>query len=313
MTPERSSRTAARLSLATVLVMFALIVVGSIVRTTGSGLACPDWPLCHGKLIPPFEFNVLIEWFHRLLALVTSLLLGATVGWIVLRRELRSRLLPLASLAVGLLVCQILLGALTVWKLLHPAVVGSHLATALLLFSVMVVLTRVAFAESVVAGGRPAERPAPRPPGLLPMFGIVTAMVYSQAVMGGIVSSHHAGLACPDWPTCNGEWFPALEGGVGLQMMHRFGAYLVVAAVLAVWIRSRACLDARARRAATGALVMTLVQVLVGISNVWMRTPVWLSAVHLALAAGLLAHLIGTTFRVGSLPAPASDLAAEPS
>ena len=79
-----STRTFARagsLGLAATLLTFALIVVGSVVRTTGSGLACPDWPLCQGRLIPPFQFNVMIEWTHRLLALLVSLVLLGIASW----------------------------------------------------------------------------------------------------------------------------------------------------------------------------------------------------------------------------------------
>src|SRR5205085_1083482 len=118
--------TTARLGLATAVLMFALIVIGSVVRTTGSGLACPDWPLCEGRLIPRAEPHILIEWLHRLIALVVSVALFVTAGSIGFRPAVRARLGGLALLAVGLLFAQILLGALTVWKLLHPSVVSSH-------------------------------------------------------------------------------------------------------------------------------------------------------------------------------------------
>src|SRR5687768_13588823 len=140
-------RVASRLGLVTLVVMFGLIVLGSIVRTTGSGLACPDWPLCHGRLIPPFEFHVLIEWFHRLAALLVSLLLASTVAWTLFHGPLRARLGGLAMLSLALLAAQILLGALTVWKLLDPAVVGGHLGVALLLFANLLALTLAAQSE----------------------------------------------------------------------------------------------------------------------------------------------------------------------
>src|SRR5881396_2759859 len=110
MTSAHAYRIASRLGLATTLLMFGLIVVGSVVRTTGSGLACPDWPLCEGRLIPRFEGHVLIEWFHRLLALLVSLMLFTTVGWSVARREVRARIGGLLGLAVLLLITQVLLG-----------------------------------------------------------------------------------------------------------------------------------------------------------------------------------------------------------
>lgn len=269
-------RVAARLGLATSALMFALIVIGSVVRTTGSGLACPDWPLCHGRLIPPLQFNIFIEWFHRLIALLVSLLLFATVAWSLARRALRARLGGLALLATGLLLVQVLLGALTVWKLLHPSVVSSHLAVALLLFASMLALTLVARAEA------------------------------------GLVSTNHAGLACPDWPTCHGAWFPPLEGLVGLQVLHRWGAYLLVAAMIVVAVRARTAPDPALRAGGPLALGLTLAQVAVGVTNVFLAVPVWLSAVHLALATALLATLVTLTFRAALLPAraPAATLAA---
>ena len=114
MSSNVTFRTGARLSLATTMLLFGLIVLGSVVRTTGSGLACPDWPLCQGRLIPPFQFNVLIEWFHRLFALLTSVTLFVTVGWTMIHPATRARVGALAALAVALLFVQVLLGALTV-------------------------------------------------------------------------------------------------------------------------------------------------------------------------------------------------------
>ena len=292
-------RVAARLGTLTTLSMFGLIVVGSVVRTTGSGLACPDWPLCHGRWLPTESFNVFIEWSHRLLALVTSVCLFATAGWTLLRSEVRARLGAVAGLAVALLFAQVLLGALTVWKLLHPAVVSSHLAVALLLFATLITYTVIAGFEaepdSVAA--------APRPAGLLPLFGLATAMVYVQAVLGGIVSTSGASLACPDWPTCNGAWFPPLDGLVGLQALHRYGAYAVLAAMLAVALRSRTVPDPAMRAAAPMAFGLTLTQAVFGVTNVLLGVTVWLSALHLATAAAILALLVTLTIRAAMLPA----------
>lgn len=303
MSPTRSFAVASRLGLATTVTMFGLIIVGSVVRTTGSGLACPDWPLCHGRLIPPFQFNVLIEWFHRLLALVVSLLLASTVGWILFRREVRARLGGLAALSVLLLFAQILLGALTVWKLLNPAIVGSHLAVALLLFTTMLVMTLVAEFEAQRDAGASSSASTARSAWLLPIFAIAAFLTYAQAVLGGAVSTNHAGLVCPDWPTCNGVWFPSMSGLVGLQMAHRYGAYLLVMAMVFLYVRAWRAPDAGVRAAARMALSLTLAQVVLGVSNVLLGTPPWLSAAHLATATAILALTVTGTYRVASIPA----------
>jgi cytochrome c oxidase assembly protein subunit 15 len=307
MTPTPAFRVASRLGLATTLLMFGLIVVGALVRTTGSGLACPDWPLCEGRLIPRFEAHVLIEWFHRLLALIVSLMVFATAAWVVLQGPVRARLGGLAALAVGVLLVQVLLGALTVWKLLSPAVVSSHLAVALLLFSTLLTLTLVA--RIAAEQGPAAGVPLVRPPGLLPTFAFASALAYVQCLLGGLVSSNHAGLACPDWPTCGGQWFPPLEGAVGLQMMHRWGGYLLAIVLLVTAARARVAPDAGVRAGGRMAAMLTLIQIMLGVSSVLLGTPPWLSALHLANAAAILAMLVTITCRTASLPGATAGLA----
>jgi heme a synthase len=310
---SRSFAIAALLARVTAVAMFGLIVLGSVVRTTGSGLACPDWPLCEGRLIPRFQLNVMLEWSHRTVALVVSLGLFATTAWIVAHRDTRRRLGGLAALAVALLFVQILLGALTVWKLLSPAVVSSHLATALLLFASVVLLGEVA-AESA----RDAESPpAPRTgvPGLAIACGLVAALAWAQSVMGGVVSTSHAGTVCPDWPGCRGELFPPLTGLVGLQMIHRYAAYGLLAAVLALALAARRAPEPFVRGGTSLALTLTTAQAVFGILNVLLATPIWLSALHLGTATLLLTVLVTTTFRArraaAMAPAPLPRLAAE--
>lgn len=295
-------RIAAHLGFATALLTFCLIVIGSVVRTTGSGLACPDWPLCQGRLIPAFESHVLIEWSHRLVALLVSLSIVSLSALTLASAPLRARLGGLVGLLLSLLAAQVLLGALTVWKLLEPSVVSGHLGVALLIFSTLVTYARRARAEA-----EPARTGLdPRPPGRLAAFSAATVLTYLQALLGVMVSSRHAGLACPDWPTCFGEWLPPLSGLVGLQMAHRFGAYLLTGAVLVAATGARNLADPALRRAGNAALALVVLQVILGVSNVYLQTPVWLSALHLAAATALLGVLLDATLRLAARPRQAA-------
>ena len=122
----------------TAVLSFILIVLGSGVRATDSGLACPDWPLCHGQAVPMFDFQIFMEWFHRLIAgCVGILMLTATVQ--LFRHTLLRRAFTLQIIAaMVLLAVQIVLGGLTVLKLLDPATVSAHLTNALMFFTVLV-------------------------------------------------------------------------------------------------------------------------------------------------------------------------------
>jgi heme A synthase len=301
---HRPFATTARLAFVTAGLMFALIAVGGAVRVTGSGLACPDWPLCEGRLIPRFEFHVLIEWFHRLIALCVGILLLATAVRVWTDRETRSRLGVLAGAAVGLYVAQALLGALTVWKLLSPAMVSSHLAVGALLFSTLLVLGLSA-AEALA----PPAAFAPRSPALQPLAALAVVWTWLQMVLGGMVSSTHAGLACPDWPTCYGRWIVPMQGAIGLQMMHRASGYGLFVVMLLTALVARRAPDARVAAAAAVALGLTVLQMVIGVGNVLLGTPVWLSVLHLATAAAILAHAVMTLFRASRLPAGPPALA----
>ena len=302
MSEQRAFRLASSFGLATALLVFALIVVGSVVRTTGSGLACPDWPLCQGRLIPPFQFNTMIEWSHRMIALLVSLSIVSLAVTTLARPALRRRLGGLVLLAIALLGMQVMLGALTVWKLLDPSVVSGHLAAAMLLFATLLTYTLVAQRE-----GEPDAAATPARPGRrFAVFALATTLAFLQSLLGGMVSTYQASLVCPDWPTCNGQWFPALDGLVGLQMMHRFGAYLLTGALLVAAALARSAPDAGVRAGGRMALTLVVAQVVMGVCNVFLGAPPWLSAAHLATAVALFALLIATTFRAARLPAPAT-------
>ena len=118
------------LSFSTVVSVFCLVILGGVVRVTESGLGCPDWPLCHGKVIPDVELHAVIEYSHRLLAsLVTILVLTMTVvAW--KRYKHKPLILSASVLSLILILVQAGLGAITVLTELAGDVVMAHLALA---------------------------------------------------------------------------------------------------------------------------------------------------------------------------------------
>ena len=219
----------------------------------------------------------------------------------------------MAATAIVLYVSQALLGALTVWRLLDPNVVSGHLAVALLLFATLLTLglsARQAARDLSGAAARGGAGTGPRASGLLALFATATAAIWMQAVLGGMVSTNHASLACPDWPTCNGRWLPEFSGLVGLQMAHRFGAYLLIALLGWVAVRSGAAADVTTRNLGRVLFLLVLAQGAIGVANVLLGIPVWVSALHLGNAALMLALSLVGAFRLAAMPV--GGRAAEP-
>jgi heme a synthase len=182
---DRIRRLVWKLAIATL----ALMAVGSATRVMNAGLACPDWPLCYGKLIPSQQMNlqVFLEWFHRLDASLVGLMAIAlaTLCW-WFRKEI-PRWLPWASTAaVGLVVLQGLLGAFTVTELLRFDIVTAHLGTALLFFCVVLAIGFTLLPYETTGT-----------PGKLRWLGLTSAiLVYVQSLLGGLVASQWALHQC---------------------------------------------------------------------------------------------------------------------
>ena len=299
--PVPGAASVARLARATALAAFGLIVLGAIVRATGSGLACPDWPLCHGRVIPPLQTQVLLEWGHRFVALLVSLGTLAIAGFVLVRAPLRRALGGLVAIALVLLAMQIVLGALTVWKLLQFGVVTWHLGNALLFLAALIAIAERAARLADGDRGEPTADWGPR-------IGLVAATLATllQVLLGGLVSTQHAGLACPDFPGCHGMLVPPLEGLVGLQMIHRYGAWLLTVLLVGVAFGAQRAQDPRVRAAAAILPALVLLQIVLGVFNVLLAIPVWITAAHLATGTLLYALLVVATLRAFA-PLPAGE------
>lgn len=259
---------------------YLLLVVGATVRVHGAGMACPDWPLCFGDVIPRMDFRIFLEWGHRVLAGIESIGLVVLGIAVAMRAEARAKVGGLVLGAFFVLIAQIVLGGLTVLHLLADWSVTLHLLFGNL-FCVLLAVTGQRLGDP-----EPRDEAGPSALGVL----VVVATV-AQMTLGALVSSRGAGVVCTEWPTCNGGvWFPALDGVVGLQIAHRLGAYTLTALVLTFAVAMRG--DALRGRA-YGMVALVLIQVALGVANVLLAMPVELAIAHSATADLLL--LLGVT------------------
>ena len=277
---------------ATLAFVFVLVVWGGVVRLSGSGLAIPDWPLAEGKLLPRAHPNVLIEYGHRAIAGIVALLTVWACVTIFRSARWRPRLGALALAALITLALQIFMGARVVLEELPVDRVVAHLLLAFLFFAILLRMALLARdADDDGTGDPPAPSGSNR--GLSRWAALAAAAVFVQAGLGAWVSSSGAALACPDFPTCHGQWLPKLEGLVGIQFTHRLGAYAVVLIVLGLLFSAAPRrLPPRARWPLRISGILLAMQFTLGVLNVILQVPLPVSAGHLGTALVLYGTLI---------------------
>jgi cytochrome c oxidase assembly protein subunit 15 len=307
-----------KLVFATWFLTLDLIMFGAFVRLTDSGLGCPDWPGCYGKLSPlgarqdiqnalldmphgPVSFSkAWIEMIHRYVGSLLGLMI---IGIVFLAWRYRRELGNTPRLAIVTLVAVCVQGAFGAWTVTHqlmPIIVTTHLLGGMLLLGLM---TWLAARE---------KTHLPVAPRMLRWRGwmiVGLALLFVQIALGGWVSTNYAALACMDFPTCQGEWIPPmdLEGGYtlirGLGMLpsgemisqpaltaihwiHRNVAFIVFLylGVLALKLQS----DAGLRGPARLVLALLLAQLVTGLTTIFFQWPLLIAVLHNGGAAGLV-------------------------
>lgn len=314
------------LTLVTLFLTFDLVLFGAFTRLTDSGLGCPDWPGCYGSVSPLGAHEAIgaaqsamptgpvthgkawIEMIHRYLATGVGALITwlAVAAWLAARRrrpQAPATLSPWWPTLTWVWVCaQGAFGALTVTMKLYPAIVTLHLLGGLGLLALLSVQSQ-------------AQRLAPAMPRSLYWgTGAVFIVCVAQIALGGWVSTNYAVLACTDFPTCQGAWWPAMDfehgftvarelgagkdGGylpfaalTAIHMTHRLGAAVVVIAVGALAWRLRAAGDPALRRWAAVLMAVIAWQLVSGLSNVVLGWPLIAAVAHTGGAAALVVAL----------------------
>ncbi len=305
------------LTLLTLFLTFDLILFGAFTRLTDSGLGCPDWPGCYGKASPfgaraeihaamtemptgPVTHGkAWIEMVHRYLATAVGVLITvmAIVAWRQWRRGDPTVPSPWWATATLVWVCvQGAFGALTVTLKLYPAIVTAHLLGGLALLALLAV-------QAQTFAPRPVALTLAQRAGLW----VLAALAVVQIALGGWVSTNYAVLACTDFPTCQGVWWPPMdfdhaftirrELGIGadggylpfealtaIHVTHRLGALVVLAAIAVVALQ----LWREHRRAALALAAIGGWQLATGLSNVVLGWPLLAAVAHTGGAAALV-------------------------
>ena len=330
---QRGADTRSRLTALTALTLFLtfdLIVFGAYTRLSDSGLGCPDWPGCYAQASPlaahadiaqaqaampsgpVTHAKAWIEMVHRYLAMTVGLLivLLTAAGWRAQRSLPHSPWWATATLAW--VIVQGVFGRYTVTLKLYPAIVSAHLLGGMVLLALLAWQYASLRARPVVTGvsGR--------------AIWAVLALVAAQIALGGWVSSNYAVLACQGFPTCNGQWWPAMDPGhgftllrelgrtdgggflpaqalVAIHLAHRVAAMVVVAALAWLVWRLASGRAAESRHGAAILAVLMLLQVASGVSNVVLGWPLVAALGHSAGAAALVGVLTMLAWR----PSPA--------
>lgn len=321
------------LTLLTLFLTFDLVVFGAFTRLTDSGLGCPDWPGCYGSASPlgaaeeiraaqtaqpsgPVTFpKAWIEMIHRYLATAVGVLILVMMAFAWSARHHVKHLSPWwPTITLAWVIAQGAFGALTVTMKLYPAIVTLHLLGGMGLLALLAVQSATF-----------APRPIAMPSSLRRGAQVVAALAVVQIALGGWVSTNYAVLACTDFPTCQGRWWPDMDFAQGfavwrelgetksgsyvpfaaltaIHYTHRLAAYVVLGAMLILAWRMQQLPQTKAW--ARGVLLLAAWQLISGLSNVVLGWPIIAALAHTAGAAALviLLALLLTRAQLQSAP-----------
>jgi len=266
----------------TVGLFFLLLVWGNLLAGLKAGLACPDWPLCYGKVVPPFRVDIYMEFLHRVIAGIAGLFLV-----VLCLRRFRyyrglSRAVPI--LAFSFLAVEIVLGGAVVLLQIPLQITTIHFMLGLAIFLLAVYMASF---DGVY------EPPAFSFSGRSALFFGIGAMVFLLATLGAYVRHSDAGLALAGWPFGPDGIIPkAVTGHVLIHFSHRVLAALVFLTIVALY--AAAALDRHLgedKGLILALLLLATGQVAVGGLVVLTKLYYLATGLHMAIALGMLVVL----------------------
>lgn len=284
-----------RLAVVTAIFAYLQIALGGVVRVTGSGLGCPDWPLCHGRPYPPADVHSIIEYSHRAVGSVTGILIIATVAlaWMIFRTR-RPVVAWLATASLIGVVGEGALGGVVVANDLQPWLVVVHLGLAMIILGFLVATTVMAGAPSVGTGD----------PRFRMLAAVAVAATYVMLLTGSAVVGSNADSGCHTWPLCGSGLTPDFSGANAFTMLHR-GAVLLIG-TLVVYVMINALRRPRLGVVASITLFVFFVQVAVG-AGAAVTGAAPFNGLHVAIATLVWAGVVTTAV----LTLPRADRTAE--
>ena len=273
-----------KLAFLTALFAYLQIALGGVVRVSGSGLGCPDWPLCHGRPYPAADIHSIIEYSHRTVGAVTGVLLIATVvmAWVVFRQR-RPVVAWVATASLVAIAAEGALGGVVVVNQLASWLVLIHLGLAMIILGVLL-------------GAAVMSLPAsPGVPGLRRSTALAAAATYVLLLTGSAVVASKADQTCHSWPLCGGGLSLDFAGANAFTMLHRGG--VLVIGILIVYVATSAMRQETLRPAAIATLAVFALQVAIGAGaaltdaglfngmHVAIATLVWAGVLLMALLA----------------------------
>ena len=275
-----------RVAFLTAFFAYLQIALGGVVRVTGSGLGCPDWPLCHGRPYPAADVHSIIEYSHRTVGVITGILLIATVAlaWVVFRNQ-RPLLAWLATASLIAIAAEGALGGVVVANELAPWLVVVHLGLAMIILGFLLATAVMALPATAGVQGRSLRR----------LAGIAAAATYGLMLTGSTVVASSADEGCHAWPLCGNGFALNFTGADAFTMLHR-GSVLLIGALL-VYVLIAALGEVSLRLIAIPTIIVLALQVAVGAGAALTESALF-NGLHVAIAtlvwAGMLSIALMT-------------------